>query len=66
MPVYIQLVDYVAEEHLLNLVDECERTHCYNFELIKAVKQTIVKRKSAGQVTADGAAAARVEKAACV
>ncbi len=35
MPYYLQqVIDHVGEEHVRNLVEECDRLHYFNFELI--------------------------------
>jgi translation initiation factor 2B subunit (eIF-2B alpha/beta/delta family) len=46
MPVYIQFIDQIPEEYISSLITECERALYFNFELIKAIKETIQKRKS--------------------
>lgn len=45
VPVYLQHIDEIPEEQIVALVEECERSFYFNFELIKAIKETIRKRK---------------------
>jgi hypothetical protein len=47
MPVYLSIIDEVSEEQVTYIIDECDRMHYFNFELIKAVKDTIQKRRAA-------------------
>ncbi len=45
IPVYIQVIDQIPEDHISSLITECEKALYFNFELIKAIKETIQKRK---------------------
>ncbi len=45
VPVYIHYIDEIPEEQIVSLVDECERSLYFNFELIRAIKETVKKRK---------------------
>lgn len=45
VPIYLQYIDEIPEEQIVSLVEECERGLYFNFELIRAIKETIRKRK---------------------
>ena len=45
IPVYIQVIDQIPEEQISSMITECEKAVYFNFELIKAIKETIQKRK---------------------
>lgn len=48
VPVYLRhALDQVPEEHISELLLECERSFYFNFELIRGIKDTIARRKQA-------------------